>query len=99
MTDKILPDTMERFLERFLNLPAGYRSVSVDGKRYGLSIESSSDGKRRKLYAEELGGNDHVSFNLYLLDGKDPLLKPCEMPAQKVIDFVLSFQEIESADG
>lgn len=95
MTHKNLPD----FLDRFLALSSGYRSVIVDGKRYGLSIEISADGKRRKLYAEELGGNDHVSFNLYLLDGKEPLLKPCEMPAAKVIDFVLSFEEIENADG
>lgn len=87
------------FLDRFLALSSGYRPVIFEGKRYGMSIEISADGKRRKFYAEELGGNDHVSFNLYLLDGKAPLLKPCEMPAEKVIDFVLSFQEIEIFDG
>ena len=42
-----------------------------------------------KLFAEELGGADRVSFNLYFLDGKPPLLKPCEMPQDKVVDFVL----------
>ena len=82
-----------KFLDRFLKMPPGYRSVLYGGKRYGLSIDISSDGKRRKLYAEELGGIDHISFNLYLLDGKAPLLKPCEMPAEKVIDFVLSMND------
>lgn len=38
--------------------------------------------------AEELGGDDYISLNLYL-PRSGALLRPCEMPEQKVIDFVL----------
>jgi len=37
--------------------------------------------------AKELGGNDFISGNYYRSVGEG-LLKPCEMPAEKVIDFV-----------
>lgn len=39
------------------------------------------------VYAEELGGRDVVSANLYLT-GDRPQLRPCEMPAEKVLDFL-----------
>ena len=38
--------------------------------------------------AEELGGGDYVSLNLYRT-GTGDRLKPCEMPAEKVVRFVL----------
>ncbi|MEO1014858.1 MAG: hypothetical protein AAFX08_06665 [Pseudomonadota bacterium] len=82
---------MRRFLEKFLSMPNGYTKGRYRGRTYGVTVEISADGHRRKLFAEELGGGDHVSFNLYLLDGKPPQLKPCEMPTQKVIDFVEGF--------
>ena len=83
------------FLDRFLQLPPGHRDVMFKGRRYGMTVSVSPDGKRRKLYAEERGGNDHISFNLYLMNGKAPLLKPCEMPIEKVIEFVLDFEDID----
>ena len=48
-----------------------------------------SGGRAIKLAATELGGTDYISLNVYDLR-KGPLLKPCEMPAQKVIDFLAS---------
>ena len=85
------------FLSRFLSMDPGHRSVMFNRHRYGMTVSVSPDGKRRKLYAEELGGTDHISFNLYLLDGRAPLLKPCEMPKEKVIEFVLSLEELVPA--
>jgi len=82
---------MGAFLDRLQMIESGYYVVSYHGRAYGMTIEVSADERRHKLFAEELGGNDHISFNLYLLVGKEPLLKPCEMPAKKVIDFVLGF--------
>jgi len=81
---------MQAFLDKFLAMPAGYRFGYFMDKKYGISVNVSSDGNRRKFYAEELGGRNHISFNLYLIDGKPPLLKPCEMPKEKVQDFVLA---------
>jgi len=42
-----------------------------------------------KLWAEELGGNDRISLNIYAPPSGDPTLKPCEMPIDKVTAFVL----------
>jgi hypothetical protein len=49
-----------------------------------------------KLYAEELGGPDRVSLNIYAPPAGEPALKPCEMPLDKVTAFVLG-AEPESA--
>lgn len=54
-------------------------------------MERSGDGRRVKLYGEELGGADHVSFNLYVAGG-EARLKPCEMPEAKVVAFVLGYE-------
>ena len=81
------------FLDRFLKLEPGHRFVIFDRRRYNMTVTVSADGKRRKLYAEELGGSDHISFNLYLLDNSKSLLKPCEMPMEKVVRFINSFEE------
>ena len=40
--------------------------------------------------AEELGGTDYISLNLYDLTA-GPGLYPCEMPAEKVIAFLRDF--------
>jgi len=56
-------------------------------KKYGISKSTFNKGKSVKLYAEELGGNDFVSFNYYITKGKE-ILKPCEMQEAKVVDFL-----------
>lgn len=71
-------------------IPTGYSQGAYAGERWGVSVERSADGRRVKLYGERLSGGDHVSFNLYRVGGEDRL-KPCEMPAQKVMDFVLGY--------
>ena len=40
-----------------------------------------------KVLAEALDGSDLVSANLYRTSDED-VLKPCEMPAEKVLDFL-----------
>ena len=42
-----------------------------------------------KLYAEELGGPDRISLNIYAPPSGAPALRPCEMPIDKVTAFVL----------
>lgn len=82
---------MDDFLEKLAALPCGYSEGLLDGRRYGVTLSVSADKKCWKLFAEELGGNDHVSFNLYFLSSGAPLLKPCEMAEPKVIAFVLGY--------
>jgi len=79
------------FLERFDVLPLGYGEGTFAGRRYGVTVRASEDGKRGWLFGEELGGRDRVSCNVYRLGGGRARLLPCEMPAEKVVAFVLGF--------
>lgn len=73
------------FHDRLLLLDDGAYDVFYHKKRYLLRKETRLQGRLIKLYAEELRGNDFISFNYY---PKKNLLKPCEMPVEKVIGFV-----------
>lgn len=79
------------FLDALAALPNGYAEGDAGGRRYGTTVTRSPDGRRQWLYAQELGGEDRISFNLYLLES-GPALRPCEMPGDKVIAFVLAFR-------
>jgi hypothetical protein len=57
-----------------------------------MSFRRYDDGRRNSLFARELAGTDIVSFNLYRLGSRNPALNPCEMSAEKVIDFALRFR-------
>lgn len=81
--------SLEAFLAAFDALPVGGYGASFGGNRYRVTKTVMATGRSQKLVAEELGGKDYISFNLYRLSGGTALLKPCEMPEDKVIDFVL----------
>lgn len=75
-------------------LPDGYVEGEFQERKWGSTIKRSTDGRRIWLYAEELGGADIVSFNLYFVSEERSVLKPCEMSSEKVIQFVLAFAPI-----
>ena len=77
-------------IERIKAIPLGYSRVLFQNKRYGVTRSNFNNGKSIKVYAEELGGNDFISFNFYITD-KVEQLKPCEMPEAKVIIFINNF--------
>ena len=76
----------------FEKLPEGYSEGAYDGRRFGVTVRRSEDGRRNSLFARELGGTDIVSFNLYRLSSGKISLKPCEMSTEKVVAFVLGFR-------
>jgi len=75
------------WIEKLRNFPEGASECRYHGKKYLMRKETRLDGRLIKLYSEELGGRDFVSLNCYIVKGKT-LLKPCEMPAEKVMDFI-----------
>ena len=77
------------FVAVFDALPLGGYGGTFAGRRYRITKAQMSNGRSQKLEAEELGGPDYISFNLYRLATGQALLKPCEMPEEKVIDFVM----------
>lgn len=75
------------FLAALDAIPSGTSRGHYEGAPYAISKTSYANGKSIKLVAEELGGRGYISMNLFDL-ASGPRLKPCEMPAAKVIAFV-----------
>ena len=69
------------------SLPEGYVEGVYNGAKYSITKQTFNKGRSFKIFAKELKGNDFISLNYYLTS-ENELLKPCEMPAQKVIDFL-----------
>jgi hypothetical protein len=82
-----MPVTEPGWLTKLLALPRGYSIGLFQGKAYGLRYEVLLGERVHKFYAQELGGQDFISLNVYLTDA-GPQLKPCEMPASKVTTFL-----------
>lgn len=77
-------------IQRIKALPLGTTKGRANGKRYVATRSALSAGRAIKLVAEELGGADYISANLYDLS-KGAQLYPCEMPVEKVIAFVRAY--------
>lgn len=84
-------------------LPEGWSAVRYRGRRWGVSRTRQAGGRVEKLYAEELGGTGVVSANLYLPGGTqdegDEQLRPCEMPAADVLDFLRGWEPLTNQSG
>lgn len=81
-------ETVENILKTF---SIGHSEVWYLGKRYGVSKTEFNDGNSMKLYAAELGGKNFISLNFYKTQNS-VLLKPCEMPVNKVLHFLKNFK-------
>jgi hypothetical protein len=86
---------VEQFLAAWDTLPIGHFNGVYDGRRYGVTRTVRANGRQGWLWAEELGGTDRISGNLYRLKS-GARLKPCEMPPDKVIAFVLGVHPIDT---
>jgi len=82
-----------RLLKYIQLIPQGYSTVLYRQKKFGVSRSDFNSGKSIKVFAEELGGSDFISMNYYITRTSESL-KPCEMPSEKVIDFLLNFSLI-----
>ena len=69
-------------------VPDGWSVATYDGRRYGVTRTVRAGGRAISVYAEELGGSDIVSTNVYLAGEGDEHLRPCEMPMEKVLAFL-----------
>jgi hypothetical protein len=84
-------DDHATFVAALETLPRGYSEGLYGERRYGVTINRSDDGGRWWLFGRELGGADIVSLNLYRTASGGIALRPCEMPAEKVIAFVRGY--------
>lgn len=87
---------MKAFLAAWDALPLGHFDGLYKGRRYGVTRTERAGGRQGWLWAEDLGGTDQISGNLYRLKS-GTRLKPCEMAEEKVIAFVMEVQPIDTA--
>lgn len=86
-------------LELFARLPEGWSEGEYDGRRYGVTRTVRLGGRQQSVYAEELGGTDVISANLYLPREGEEAFRPCEMPAAKVRAFLEGLALLPLPDG
>ncbi|WP_240661608.1 hypothetical protein [Nioella ostreopsis] len=89
---------MQAFLNDLDALPFRTVTGTAHGRRYVVVKSGFSGGASQKLVAEELGGRDYISLNLYRTRN-GALLRPCEMPEAKVIAFVLDLRIDAAPNG
>lgn len=68
-------------------LPEGSFFARFEGCRYRVTRTVRNGGRQGWIWAEQLGGPDRISGNVYRLKS-GTILKPCEMPISKVVTFV-----------
>jgi hypothetical protein len=83
-------------------LPEGWTAVRYRGRRWGVTRTRRAAGRIEKVYAEELGGTGVVSANVYRpadgsVGGSAERLRPCEMPAADVLDFLRGWEPVDDA--
>ncbi|MEI4260968.1 hypothetical protein V8352_04230 [Roseovarius sp. D0-M9] len=81
------------FLAAFDALPLGVFVGAAHGRRYVVTRQDFVSGAAQKLVAEECCGPDYISLNLYRLTS-GARLKPCEMPREKVVRFVMDLEPL-----
>jgi peptide-methionine (S)-S-oxide reductase len=74
-------------LDKINKISEGYSEGMYLENKYGITKSVFNNHKSYKIYAKELKGNNFISLNYYITERKE-LLKPCEMPEQKVIHFL-----------
>ncbi|MFK7811714.1 MAG: peptide methionine sulfoxide reductase [Maribacter sp.] len=74
-------------LKNIEKIPEGYSEGMYSNRKYGITKTLFNGGNSLKVYGEELGGTNFISLNYYITKKKD-LIKPCEMPEQKVVHFL-----------
>jgi peptide-methionine (S)-S-oxide reductase len=89
-SEPVVPSSVAELVDR---VPEGWTPVTFEGRRYGLSRTTRAGGRSISVYAEELGGPDVISANVYLTSADD-LLRPCEMPADQVLRFLRGWRGV-----
>lgn len=84
--------TSSELAQHVQRVPEGWTAVVFNGRRYGLTRTTRVGGRSVTILAEELGGPDVVSANIYRTTAAD-LLKSCEMPDSKVLAFLRGWKQ------
>lgn len=76
------------------SIPEGITKIVYKSQTYSLIKNTFNTGNSIKVFAKDLSGTDIISANIYSLNS-NYILKPCEMPEQKVLHFLNHKQDLK----
>jgi peptide-methionine (S)-S-oxide reductase len=68
-------------------IPEGWTRAEVDGQAWGVTRVAHAGGKVISVNAERLGDTEQLGANVWITS-EGPILRPCEVPAEKVLQFL-----------
>lgn len=68
-------------------IPEGWSRAEIAGQAWGVTRTTHAGGKVISLNAERLGDAEQLGANVWITS-KGPVLRPCEVPAEKVMRFL-----------
>lgn len=75
------------FYQKILTIPEGISKATFANRLYIVTKTTFNNGSSFKLFAEEAGGTDYISLNLYKTR-EAVHVKPCEQPILKSLSFL-----------
>ena len=88
-------DDLDALVER---VPLGWSRQLIDGRAWGVTRVDRAGGRASTIDGEELGGGRRMSANVWRT-GAGTLLRPCEMPAEQVLEVLRALPEQGAASG
>lgn len=73
-------------------VPRGWSRQLIDGRAWGITRVDRAGGRSSTIDGEELGGARRMSANVWRT-GSGTLLRPCEMPAEQVLEVLRALPE------
>ena len=68
-------------------IPEGWTRAEVAGRAWGVTRATRAGGKVVSINAERLGATEQLGANVWITS-EGPILRPCEVPAEKVMQFL-----------
>jgi len=87
-------DDLDALVER---VPLGWSRQLIDGRAWGVTRTERAGGRSSTIDGEELGGARRMSANVWRTEA-GTLLRPCEMPAEQVLEVLRALPDPSSSD-
>ncbi|MFC7789408.1 hypothetical protein ACU045_10555 [Microbacterium sp. MAHUQ-60] len=68
-------------------IPEGWTRTEIDGSSWAVTRTTRAGGKVVSVDAEQLGTAERFGANVWITDD-ETILRPCEVPAEKVMRFL-----------
>ena len=87
------PDELEDLIRA---VPEGWSRVDIDGRSWAMTRITRAGGRVISLDAELLGTSESLGANVWQTSS-GAVLKPCEVPAERVMNFLRAAADARTA--